>query len=70
MSRWLRYFIGRLVPARVLTVDDLRTGARLRWGWRATEIRSDAGVIAHIPPPSKPGHIGPFPLDEEPREEE
>jgi len=47
-------------------MEEIRNGAHIQWGWRSTEIRDDDGkVIAHTPGASKPGHVGPFPVEDE-----
>ncbi len=61
---WFGWAVGQVLKPRQITMEDLRHGGHIQWGWRSTEILDDDGkVIAHTPGASKPGHVGPFPVE-------
>ena len=64
--RWFVWAVGQLLGPRQLTMEQIRNGEHIKWGWRATEVIGDDGkVIAYTPGANKPGHVGPFPVEEE-----
>jgi len=63
--RWFAWAVGQLLGPRQLTMEQIRNGAHIKWGWRGTDIVDDDGkLIAHTPGANKPGHVGPFPVDD------
>ncbi len=53
--RWFAWAVGQLLRPRQLTMEQIRNGETIRWGWRATEVLDDDGkVIAYTPGANKP----------------
>ena len=53
--RWFAWAVGQLLGPRQLTMEQIRNGGHIKWGWRSTEVLDDDGkLIAYTPGANKP----------------